>query len=125
METGFAGCRSIGQTCAKLTSLGSLRIQNSWQKALDEFAAVGEDARRATQQRRRGGGNGRGVNLSGAQNLISNVAIGAGFPLLFGQGGGAALGGAAGGGLGERFLAAQAALLARLWARRSVSSSTT
>lgn len=59
-------------------------------KATDT-AAKREARRLETEQRQR---------AQRRRDIISNVAIGAGFPLLFGQGAGAAAGGALGGGLG-------------------------
>lgn len=63
-------------------SKGTTTTQQLAQRETKRFEAD----RKAASQRRR--------------DIISNIAIGAGFPLLFGQGAGAAAGGALGGGLG-------------------------
>lgn len=62
------------------------RAAKATERAAQREARRIETERKAAAQQRR--------------DIISNIAIGAGFPLLFGQGAGAAAGGALGGGLG-------------------------
>jgi DNA polymerase III alpha subunit (gram-positive type) len=93
---------------AKAISVSRLNVKSSWIKALSDLEEVATDISKAAERERRETRNRarRGTVAAGrrrqqrTRDATSNAIIGGAFPLLFGQGAGAAVGGAAGGALG-------------------------
>ena len=93
----LSDAENVREDIAQSTGGRKLNLKSSWNRFFEDAEEVRRDIIRSGKDARK---QSRKNASRRRQDIISNVAIGAGFPLLFGQGAGAAAGGALGGGLG-------------------------
>lgn len=86
-----------------VTAAAQTQVTRSAERAAAAERKLAADREKTAQATARAAARERKQAADRRRDIISNVAIGAGFPLLFGQGFGAAGGGALGGGVGALF----------------------